>query len=143
MLADAVAARRALCLATASARAEQGGRLGGGAAEVGGERGGLLAGAAAEAAAGEEDEEEWVEEEEVGSITLRLEQLPVACSLGGKLWDASLLLSAWVAEHTHLFLPAAPAAASAASASSASASGTCRAGGRAFPSAPVASHAAP
>jgi len=41
----------------------------------------------------------------VGVVRLSLQQLAVAGSIGGKLWDASLLLSAWIGEHAARFPP--------------------------------------
>ena len=103
VVADAAAARRALCSARATARqhakgGEDGGDGGGGAegVEEDDDGGG---------ADGDDNGVEEVEEVEevggavggaVGVVRLSLEQLAVAGTIGGKLWDASLLLSSMV-----------------------------------------------
>lgn len=52
------------------------------------------------------------EEEGVAVQTIRVQTLPVAATIGGKLWDASLLMAAWAAESassaSHFPPPAAP-----------------------------------
>jgi len=94
VVADASAARRALCSARATARQRaKGGKEGGDGAEGveedddGGDGDGD----------GDSDDEGVEEVEEVGGavgvVRLSLEQLAVAGTIGGKLWDASLLPS--------------------------------------------------
>ena len=103
VVADAAAARRALCSARATARqhakgGEDGGDGGGGAEGVEEDDDG-------DGADGDDNGVEEVEEVEevggavggaVGVVRLSLEQLAVAGTIGGKLWDASLLLSSMV-----------------------------------------------
>ena len=43
------------------------------------------------------------DEDDDASYTIRVRTLPVAGSIGGKIWDASLLMSAWIIEHRHHF----------------------------------------
>ena len=103
VVADAAAARRALCSARAMARQRaKGGTQG---AEEGGDGPGGAEGAEEDSDSGDgaaEGSEEGVEAVvggaggAVGVVRLSLEQLAVAGSIGGKLWDASLLRSSMV-----------------------------------------------
>ena len=96
VVADAAAARHALCSARATARQHA----------KGGEDGGDGAGGADgveenDDGGGADGDDDGVEEVEevggaVGVVRLSLEQLAVAGTIGGKLWDASLLLSSMV-----------------------------------------------
>ena len=101
VVADAAAARRALCSARATARQHAKG------GEDGGDGAGGAEGVEEDDDGGDGDDEgvEEVEEVEevggavggaVGVVRLSLEQLAVAGTIGGKLWDASLLLSSMV-----------------------------------------------
>ena len=103
VVADAAAARRALCLARATARQRaKGGTEGAG---EGGDGPWGAEGAEEDSDSGDgaaEGSEEGVEAVvggaggAVGVVRLSLEQLAVAGSIGGKLWDASLLRSSMV-----------------------------------------------
>jgi hypothetical protein len=103
VVADAAAARRALCSARAMARQRAKGGTEG--AEEGGDGPGGAEGAEEDSDSGDGDadgSEEGVEAVvggaggAVGVVRLSLEQLAVAGSIGGKLWDASLLRSSMV-----------------------------------------------
>ena len=92
VVADASAARRALCSARATARQRaKGGKEGGDGAE------GVEEDDDGGDGDGDSDDEGVEEVEEVGGavgvVRLSLEQLAVAGTIGGKLWDASLLPS--------------------------------------------------
>ena len=104
---DAAALRRAACLRASERRAREA------AAEA-------ATGTGADAAADEAEAEEEVAEEDVtvAVLTLELEQLPVASSIGGKLWDASLLMSCFFAENATRLLPPPPPASPGADAAS-------------------------
>ena len=102
VVADAAAARRALCSARATARqhakgGEDGGDGAGGAEGVDEDDDG---GDGGDGDGNDEGVEEVEQVEEVGGavgvVRLSLEQLAVAGTIGGKLWDASLLLSSMV-----------------------------------------------
>tara|TARA_B110001452_G_scaffold81873_1_gene66976 strand:+ start:1138 stop:2874 length:1737 start_codon:yes stop_codon:yes gene_type:complete len=95
---DAAALRRAACLRASERRAREAA-----AAEA-------ATGAGADTAADDAEAEEEVAEEDgtVAVLTLELEQLPVASSIGGKLWDASLLMSCFFAENASRLLPPQP-----------------------------------
>ena len=103
VVADAAAARRALCSARAMARQRAKGGTEG--AEEGGDGPGGAEGAEEDSDSGDgaaDRSEEGVEAVvggaggAVGVVRLSLEQLAVAGSIGGKLWDASLLRSSMV-----------------------------------------------
>ena len=103
VVADAAAARRALCSARAMARQRAKGGTEG--AEEGGDGPGGAEGAEEDSDSGDgaaDRSEEGVEAVvggaggAVGVVRLSLEQLAVAGSIGGKLWDASLLCSSMV-----------------------------------------------
>ena len=84
---DAAARRRAACLRSAEARANVG------TSEI------LYSDS-------ESDDDERVDDSDsVGMLTLELAQPCLASSIGGKVWDASLLLSAFFAEHPQRLPP--------------------------------------
>ena len=114
VVADAAAARRALCSARAMARQRAKGGAEG--AEEGGDGPGGAEGAEEDSDSGDgaaDRSEEGVKavvggaSGAVGVVRLSLEQLAVAGSIGGKLWDASLLRSSMVtawSRHGHTAL---------------------------------------
>ena len=114
VVADAAAARRALCSARAMARQRAKGGTEG--AEEGGDGPGGAEGAEEDSDSGDgaaDGSEEGVKavvggaSGAVGVVRLSLEQLAVAGSIGGKLWDASLLRSSMVtawSRHGHTAL---------------------------------------
>ena len=59
----------------------------------------------------DDDEEEGGESDGDSELTLMLASPSIASSIGGKVWDASLIASAWLAENAHR-LPPLPAASS-------------------------------
>ena len=72
--------RRKACARSASARASAGGES---------------------AADSDLDEADETVEESTRFLSLSLESPSIASSIGGKVWDASLLLSSWIAERRH------------------------------------------